>query len=174
MAITSSTFFIRHMQIRRVGFTTDQSHSFWAWSDRLMTTTTTDTCLVHQTEAHNNHCVVGKSEMCLARSDLQCSDYHVFNEIMVNVPSWMKMFAQMRTTWILSNAFKYTTVGLSGLLRLAPHKETLHDCRERSEYRMKARQEWIDHHDTVETWKPGAVMIGLFTPIQAITIVEGR
>ena len=50
------------------------------------------------------------------------------------------------------------------LLRLAPLKETLRFCREQSECRMKARQEWIDHHDMVETWKPGAVVIGLFTP----------
>ena len=113
MVVTSSTIFIRHMQIRRVGFTTDQSHSFWAWSEQLMTTTTTDTCLVHQIEAQSNHCVVGKSEMCPARSDLQCSDYHVFNKIMVNVPLWTKMFAQMRMTWILSDTFKYTVVGLS-------------------------------------------------------------
>jgi hypothetical protein len=32
----------------------------------------------------------------------------------------------------------------------------------------------FDHHDTVETWKPGAVVIGLFTPIQEVTIVEGQ
>ena len=51
-----------------------------------MTTTTTDMCLVHQTKAQSNHCMVAKSEMCLAQSDLQCSDYHVFNDIMVNVP----------------------------------------------------------------------------------------
>ena len=114
MVVTSSTIFIRHMQIRWVGFTTDQSHSFWAWSERLMTTTTTDTCLVHQTEAQSNHCAVGKSEMCLAWSDLRCSDYHVFNEIMVNVPLWTKMFAQMRTTQILSDAFKYMVAGLFG------------------------------------------------------------
>ena len=113
MAVTSSTIFIRHMQIRQVGFMTDQSHSFWAWSERLMTTTT-DMCLVHQTKAQSYHCVVGKSEMCLAWSDLQCSDYHVFNEIMVNVPLWTKMSTQMRTTQILSNAFKYTMAGLSG------------------------------------------------------------
>ena len=50
------------------------------------------------------------------------------------------------------------------LLRLAPLKETLRFCREQSECRMKARQEWIDHHDTVETWKPSVVVIGLFTP----------
>ena len=92
----------------------DQSHSFWAWSERLMTTTTTDTCLVHQTEAQRNHCAVGNSEMCPTRSDLQCSDYHVFNEIMINVPLWTKMFAQMRMTWILSDVFKYMTAGLSG------------------------------------------------------------
>jgi len=114
MAITNSTIFIRHMQIRWVGFTTDQSHSFWAWLERLMTTTTTDTCLVHQIEAQSNHRTIGKSEMCPARSDLQCLDYHMFNEIMVNVPLWTKMFAQMRMTCILSNVFKYTAVGLSG------------------------------------------------------------
>ena len=114
MAITSSTIFIRHVQIRWVGFTRDQSHSFWAWLERLMTTITTDTCLVHQTEAHSNHCAVSKSEMCPARSDLQCSDYHVFNKIMVNVLLWMKMFAQMRMIRILSDAFKYTTALLSG------------------------------------------------------------
>ena len=50
-----------------------------------MTTTTTDTCLVHQTEAQSNHCVVAKSEMYPARSDLQCSDYHMCIKIMVNV-----------------------------------------------------------------------------------------
>ena len=50
------------------------------------------------------------------------------------------------------------------LLRLAPLKETLHGCREQSECRIKAGQEWIDHNDMVETWKPGAVVIGLFTP----------
>ena len=93
MAITSSTIFIRHMQIWRVGFTTDQSHSFWAWSKRLMTTTTTDTCLVHQTEAQSNHCTAAKSEMCPSQLDLQCSDYNVCNKIMVNVPLWTKMFA---------------------------------------------------------------------------------
>ena len=114
MVVTSSTIFIRHMQIRWVGFTTDQSHSFWAWLERLMTTTTTDTCLVHQIEAQSNHRTIGKSEMCPARSDLQCSDYHVFNEIMVNVPLWTKMFAQMRTTRILSDAFKYTAAGIFG------------------------------------------------------------
>ena len=114
MAVTSSTIFIRHMQIRWVGFMMDLSHSFWAWSERLMTTTTTDTCLVHQTKAQSNHCTVGKSEMCSAQLDLQCSEYHMFNEIMVNVPLWMKMFAQMRTTLILSDAFKYMAVGLSG------------------------------------------------------------
>jgi len=54
--------------------------------------------------------------------------------------------------------------GTFWLSRLAPLKETLRGCRERSECRMKAGQEWIDHHDTVETWKPGAVVIGLFTP----------
>ena len=32
----------------------------------------------------------------------------------------------------------------------------------------------FDHHDTVETWKPGAVMIGLFTPIQTAITVEGQ
>ena len=112
MAIASSTIFIRHMQIRWVGFMMDQSHSFWARWEWLMTTTT-DTCLVHQTEAQSNHFTVGKSEMCPARSVLQCSDYHVFNEIMVNVPLWTKMFAQMHTTWILSDAFKYMVVGLS-------------------------------------------------------------
>ena len=70
IADTSSTIFIRHMQIRRVGFTTDQSHSFWAWSERLMTSTTIDTCLVHQSEAQSNNCRVGKSEMCPSWSDL--------------------------------------------------------------------------------------------------------
>ena len=70
MAIRSSTIFIRHMQIRWVGFTMDQSHSFWAWSEWLMTTTTTNTCLVHQTEAQSNHCAVAKSEMCPSWSDL--------------------------------------------------------------------------------------------------------
>ena len=114
MVVTSSTIFIRHMQIRWVGFMMDQSHSFWAWLEWLMTTTTTDMCLVHQTEAQSNHCAVGKSEMCSARSDLQCSDYHVFNKIMVNVPLWTKMFAQMRTTWILCDVFKYTVPGLFG------------------------------------------------------------
>ena len=79
-----------------------------------MTTTTTDTCLVHQTEAQSNHCMVAKSEMCLSWSDLQCLDYHVCNEIMVNVPLQMKMFAQMHMTCILSDTFKYTAVGLSG------------------------------------------------------------
>ena len=113
MAVTSSTIFIRHMQIRWVGFTTDQSHSFWAWSEWLMTTTTTDTCFVHQTKAQRNHCTVGKSEMCPAQLDLQCLDYHMLTEKMVNVPLWTKMFAQMRTTQILSDTFKYTAVGLS-------------------------------------------------------------
>ena len=116
--------FFRHMQIRRVGFTTDQSHSFWAWSEWLMTTTTTNTCLVHQTEAQSNHCAVGKSEMCSAWSDLQCSDYHVFNKIMVNVPLWMKMFAQMCSTRILSDAFKYTAAGLSGCRDLLLSKKS--------------------------------------------------
>ena len=84
-------------------------------SKPLMTTTTTiDTCLVHQTEAQINHCAVGKSEMCPAWLDLQCSDYHVFNEIMVNVPFWTKMIAQMHTTQILSDTFKYMAVGLFG------------------------------------------------------------
>jgi hypothetical protein len=32
----------------------------------------------------------------------------------------------------------------------------------------------FDHHDTVETRKPGVVVIGLFTPIQAVTTVEGQ
>ena len=114
MAIASSRIFIRHMQIRRVRFMMDQSHSFCAWSERLMTTTTNDTCLVHQTEAQSNHCVVDNSRMCLVLSDLQCSDYHVFNEIMVNVPLWTKIFAQMRMLRILSDMFKYTTVGFSG------------------------------------------------------------
>jgi hypothetical protein len=50
------------------------------------------------------------------------------------------------------------------LLRLAPLKETLCGCREQSECWMKAGQEWIDHHDMVETWKSSAVVIGLFTP----------
>jgi hypothetical protein len=44
------------------------------------------TCLVHQTKAQSNHCVVAKSEMCSSRLDLQCADYHKCNEIMVNVP----------------------------------------------------------------------------------------
>jgi hypothetical protein len=113
MVVISSTIFIRHMQIRWFGFMTNQSHTFWAWSERLLTTTTIDTCLVHPIKAQHNHCAVGKSEICPAWSDLQCSDYHVFNEIMVNVPLWMKMFAQMCTTWILSDAFKYMVVGLS-------------------------------------------------------------
>jgi hypothetical protein len=51
-------------------------------AEPLMTTTTTDMCLVHQIEAHSNHCVVAKSEMCLARSDLKCADYHVCIDIM--------------------------------------------------------------------------------------------
>ena len=79
-----------------------------------MTTTTTDTCLVHQMEAQSNHSAVAKSEMCLARSDLQCLDYHVCNKIMVNVPLWMKMFAQMLMTRILFGMLKYMVAGLSG------------------------------------------------------------
>jgi len=35
------------------------------------------------------------------------------------------------------------------LLRLSPLKETLRGCQERSECRIKAGQEWIDHHDMV-------------------------
>ena len=58
------------------------------------------------------------------------------------------------------------------LLRLAPLKEILCGCRERSECRMKVEQEWIDHYDMVETWKPGAVVIGLFHPSWAITSLE--
>ena len=93
MVVASSTNFIRYMQTRRVGFTTDtcivEFQHLWllcsafrpglllskkpcvvtesevmSWvqhrSKPLMTTTTTtDTCLVHQTEAHSNSCVVG-------------------------------------------------------------------------------------------------------------------
>ena len=147
LVVSSSTNFIRYMQTRWVGFTTDtcivEFQHLWllysafrlglllskkpiavaksevtSWVHRskplMITTTTTDMCLVHQTEAQSNHYVVGKSEMCPTQSDLQCSDYHVFNKIMVNVPLWTKMFAQMRTTQILSNMFKYMVVGLSG------------------------------------------------------------
>ena len=32
----------------------------------------------------------------------------------------------------------------------------------------------FDHHDTVETLKPSAVVIGIFTPIQAVITVEGQ
>jgi len=55
-------------------------------AELLMTTTTIDTCLVHQTEAQSNHCMVASSEMCLARLDLQCLDYHMCIKIMVNAP----------------------------------------------------------------------------------------
>ena len=79
-----------------------------------MTTTTIDTCLVHQTKAQRNHCAVAKSKMYPAQSDLQCSDYHMCIKIIVNVPLWTKMFVEMRMTWILSDAFKYTATRLSG------------------------------------------------------------
>ena len=32
----------------------------------------------------------------------------------------------------------------------------------------------FDHHDTIQTGKPGVVVIGLFTPIQAVTTIEGQ
>ena len=176
MAVTSSTIFIRHMQIRWVGFMMDQSHSFWAWSERLMTTTTIDTCLVHQTEAQSNHCTVGKSEMCPDLSDLQCSDYHVFNEIMVNVSLWMKMFAQMRTTRILSDTFKYTVAGLSGCRDLLLSKKpcAVAESEVNAGWKLERCENLrdFDHHDKVETWKPGAVVISLFSPIQVVTTVE--
>jgi hypothetical protein len=58
----------------------------------------------------------------------------------------------------------------------------LRGCKEWSECRSKAVQEWIKenlrdffyHHDTIDAWKPSAVVIGLFTPIQAIATVEGQ
>ena len=41
---------------------------------------------LHVAPLVSNHCAVGKSKMYPAWSDLQCSNHHVFNEIMVNVP----------------------------------------------------------------------------------------
>ena len=44
--------------------------------------------------------------------------------------------------------------------------------------RSESRNRAFDHHDTLDTWVCGAVVIGLFytyfTPIQAVTAVEGR
>ena len=44
--------------------------------------------------------------------------------------------------------------------------------------RSESRERAFDHHDTLDTWMPSAVVIGLFctyfTPIQAITTVEGQ
>jgi hypothetical protein len=54
-------------------------------SKPLMTTATTDTFSVHQTEAQRYPCAVGKSEKCLAQSDGRCSDHQVRTKIMVNV-----------------------------------------------------------------------------------------
>ena len=178
MVVASSIIFTRHMQIRRVGFTTDQSHLFWAWLEWLMTITSTDTCLVHQTKAQRKNCAVDKSEICSAWLDLQCLDYHVFNEIMANAPLWTKMFAQMCTTRILSNAFKYTVVGLSRyqdfLLSKKPCVVAESEVNARWKLDRSENLRDFDHHDTLETWNPGPVVIGLFTLIQAVTIVEGQ
>ena len=85
MVLTNSTNFIEDMS--------------WVHhrSKPLMTTTTTDTFFVHQTEAQRYPCAVGKSEKCPARSDGWCSDHQVCTKIMVNVTLWTKMFAQMRS-----------------------------------------------------------------------------
>ena len=102
----------------------------------------------------------------------------------VSIPVRFTMLGLSRVQWdngkcsfvnedVCTNAYNTYTIWCiqiySGrtfwLLRLAPLKETLRGCQERSECRIKAGQEWIEHHDTVETWKPGAVVIGLFTPL---------
>ena len=44
--------------------------------------------------------------------------------------------------------------------------------------RSESRKSAFDHHDTLDTWMPGVVVIGLFctyfTPIQAVTVVKGQ
>ena len=54
-------------------------------SKPLMTTTTTNTFFVHQTEAQRYPCAVDKSEKCPTWSDGRCSDHQVRTKIMVNV-----------------------------------------------------------------------------------------
>jgi hypothetical protein len=48
--------------------------------------------------------------------------------------------------------------------------------RRKARHKKESRKGAFDHHDTFETWMPGAVVIGLFctylTPIQAATTVE--
>ena len=98
-------------------------------------------CLVHQTEAQSNHCAVHKSEMCPVRSDLQCK----------TIP------AQMHTTRILSDMFKYMAVGLFGCRDLLLSKKPCAVAEsevnvgklDMSESRKFIRD--FDHHDTVET-----------------------
>jgi hypothetical protein len=64
-------------------------------SKPLMTTTTTDTFFVHQTEAQRYPCTVGKSEKCSPWPDGWCSDHQVRTKIIVSITLWSKMFAQM-------------------------------------------------------------------------------
>ena len=44
--------------------------------------------------------------------------------------------------------------------------------------RSESRKRAFDHHDTLETWMPGAVVMGLFCtylpPIQVVTIVKAQ
>jgi len=44
--------------------------------------------------------------------------------------------------------------------------------------RSESRERAFDHHDMLDTWMPGVVVIGIFyiyfTPIQAVTDVEGQ
>ena len=49
---------------------------------------------------------------------------------------------------------------------------------EKLDKRSESRKRAFDHHDTLDTWMPDAVVIGLFytyfTTIQAVTAVEGQ
>ena len=51
------------------------------------------------------------------------------------------------------------------------------ECGRKVGHKKESRKGAFDHHDTLETWMPGAVVMGLlctfFTPIQAVTTVEG-
>jgi hypothetical protein len=79
--------------------------------------------------------------------------------------------------WLMQ-CYRMREGGCSFHIDLAWWREWSECSRKKLDTRSKSRKRVFDHHDMLDTWMPGAVVIGLFytyfTPIQAVIAVEGR
>ena len=78
---------------------------------------------------------------------------------------------------MLHNAIEWGK-GMLLSYRLCTADESEANASRKLDTRSELRERAFDHHDTLDTWMPGAVVIGLFctyfTPIQAVTMVVGQ